>query len=266
MIVLVTVICGKIYENNVLLFYIFTDIHLSPFKPTTEENFYDTSLFGEVALAHNVVHDHTLRGLSCKLKENIAVSYSLVTVALLVVNAEQLGIIILARFTDSDKKVFVPFNTNWKDIIYIDEIRESEDGVITLRQGNDVMVMNSQHNETCRRSDIPKDFDKLSGKSILMSNYPFPFDWGCDVLGDEVYFCEILKQNESYLKEAGSNVCIEKTTTYHSKQCPAYLAIRDMTGFFRKELPFFSAGDESFEAEWIDIVDGAGIVFPCFTV
>ncbi|KAJ8044271.1 hypothetical protein HOLleu_11688 [Holothuria leucospilota] len=244
-----------------------SDWDLSLSKPESNNIFYDTH--GTLFLGHAVIHDHTLSGLSCEMKERVAASYDTVNVALSFVSGGQHGIILLDLFTDSDKDVFFPYSTNWNHVHYIDQIEEAENGTITLRQGNDVMVLNTHHNYTCSKSqhyDVREEFNEITGESFTSTDYPLAFDWGCDVFGDEVDFCDILKQNEKDLKKAGSNVCTEMTITYQSKRCSATLAIQQMTGFFRNELPYFSAPSKRFEAEWVDREHGAGIVFPCFSV
>lgn len=237
-------------------------------EPANDDKLYDTSRFGEVYVAYSLLHDHTLSSLPCNIKERVAISYCLVTIWLPFVTDRQHGIISLVQFTDSDKEVFFPYNTNSEDIIYINEIQETKDGKITLRRDNDVMVMRTHQNQTCRenqRQHVGKDFDKISGKSFTTTNYPLEFDWGCDVFGDKVDFCNVLKQNENDLKGAGANVCTEMTITSYSKRCPTTLEIQEMTGFFRNVLPFLSVPVESFEAEWVVRDHGAGIIFPCIT-
>ncbi|KAJ8044274.1 hypothetical protein HOLleu_11692 [Holothuria leucospilota] len=243
------------------------DLDLCLFKPGNNENLYDKTLFRELAIGYYVIHDHTLNGLSCKMKERVATSYRLSAVSMPIVRGGQHGFVLLALFTDSDKDVFLPSSTNHNHIMYIDEIEETEDGTITLRHGDDIMVMNVQYNDTCgdnQSQNVGEDFDKLSGKQFTATEYPLPFDWGCDILGDNVDFCDILKQNKKELEEAGSNVCTEMTTSSHSERCPATMGLQEITGFFRTALPFLSAPVESFEGEWIDREHGGGIIFPCF--
>ncbi|KAJ8044275.1 hypothetical protein HOLleu_11693 [Holothuria leucospilota] len=236
------------------------------FKSGSNENLYDPSLIGEVDIGYFVIHDHTLNGISYKLKEKVATSYRLAGVSVPFVSGGRHGFLILALFTDSDKKVFFPYSTNHDHITYIDEIEETEDGTITLRHGNDVLVMNTQHNDTCgdnQRQHVRQDFDKILGKQVTGTDYPLPFDWGCDVLGDDVDFCDILKENKNELEKAGPNVCTEMTITSQSKRCPATMEFQEITGFFRNALPFLSTYFGSFEAEWIDREHGGGIIFPC---
>lgn len=249
------------------MFYFFVD--LDPFltKSGSNETLYNPSLIREVTIAYFVIHDYTLNGLSCKMKEKVATSYRVAAVSVPFVTSGRHGIIILALFTDSDKKVFFPYSTNHDHITYVDEIEETENGTITLRHGNDVLVMNTQHNNTCdenQRQHVEEDFDKILGKQHTATEYPLPFDWGCNVLGDDLDFCDILKQNKNDLEKAGPNVCTEMTITSQSKRCPATMELKEITGFFSNTLPFLSAPVESFEAEWIDREHGGGIIFPCF--
>ncbi|KAJ8044270.1 hypothetical protein HOLleu_11684 [Holothuria leucospilota] len=100
-------------------------------------------LYGTLFLGCGVLHDHTLSGVSCEMKERVAASYNIFHIPLSFVSGGQSGIIFLVLFTDSDKDIF-PYSTNWNHVHHIDEIEEAEDGTITLRQGNDVMAIKTQ--------------------------------------------------------------------------------------------------------------------------
>lgn len=169
--------------------------------------------------------------------------------------------------TDSKKEILSPYNTNNDNIIYIDMIEESDDGTVTLKKGNDVMVINIHHATECHDGQyqtLHHDFDEVTGALPTASNYPMLFDWKCDILGTDVSFCKILKDHQTDLQQVGPNVCVQlKPLT--SERCPSSLQVTKITGFFHDTLYFLPQTFESFETEWLDREYSSGLLFPCLS-
>ncbi|KAJ8025832.1 hypothetical protein HOLleu_33495 [Holothuria leucospilota] len=222
----------------------------------------------EIFIAYIVMEDLTLsEELSCEMKEKVAVNSSHVFISVPFVSGERHGLLLVAHFTDSRKQTFFPYSTNYDRVSRIDSIDETDSGTVTLRKGNDVMIMNIQSNVTCHRDEVKElreDVDEVIGKLVSSTDYPLPFDWGCDILGESVSFCETLRKNQCGLGRAGSDVCIEMTSR-NSKRCPASMQILSMTGLFQDAVPYLSTPASSFEGVWVDREHGTNIVFPCFT-
>ncbi|KAJ8018359.1 hypothetical protein HOLleu_43686 [Holothuria leucospilota] len=222
----------------------------------------------EIFVDFATIEDHTLNeNLTSEMKEIVAVSYRHVFVAMPFVSGDRHGLILLARFTDSTKQTFFPYSTSYERVNRIDSIDETKNGTITLRKGNDVMIINVHANNTCKRPDfkeLREDVDEITGKLFTSSDYPFPFDWGCDILGQNVSFCKNLEENQCDLSRAGSDLCIEMTTS-KTKRCPATTQISAMTGFFQDAVPYISAPASSIESMIVDRKHIANIIFPCFT-
>lgn len=221
----------------------------------------------EIFVDFGTIEDHTLNeNLTCEMKEIVAVSYRYVFFALPVVSGDRHGLILLARFTDSTKQTFFPYSTSYGRVHRIDSIDETKNGTITLRKGDDVMVIDVHANDTCKRSQFKKlreDVDEITGKLFTSSDYPFPFDWGCDILGQNVSFCKDLKKNQCDLSRAGPDVCIEMATG-KTKRCPANTQISAMTGFFQDAVPIISAPVSSIESMIVKREHIANIIIPCF--
>ncbi|KAJ8032485.1 hypothetical protein HOLleu_26023 [Holothuria leucospilota] len=181
------------------------------------------------------------------------------------------GLVLTSILSDSPKQVLNPYVTNYQTLKKIDRMEETNDGTIFMFKGDDVMTLNIQHDKECQRVEstpLRNDFVQLTTNNHLSTSYPKPFDWGCESLGLNVSFCETLQQNRCGLERAGSDICATKFMTLY-QPCPATFSIMNMTGFFQNEvLPFVSASElplVSFEAEWVNSTQSAGLVFPCFT-
>lgn len=175
------------------------------------------------------------------------------------------AIITVARFTDAKGQLAIPYTTNVKTIRRIDSI-EMAGGHVILRHCDDVMNITTNHDESCDDDrTVAEDFAKVEAGDIHITDYPAPFDWGCDILSDDVSFCRELQPLMGDILGTNGDVCTTMSTT-KSTQCPADMAITSMTGVFRSTLPFLaeSVPIQSIEAEWLDREHGIGIVYPCF--
>lgn len=173
-------------------------------------------------------------------------------------------LIILTYFTDAETPYGIPYLTNIDNVQFIDSIEIGIDHVI-LRNCDDLLNITYQRDELCvNNQTIAEDFDDVYGSAVSITSYPAPFDWGCDVLGEDVPFCRSLEPHMSDIVGSNGNVCTTTSTT-KSKRCQANMAITSMTGIFRSMLMYLAetVPAKSFETEWIDREHGIGIAFPC---
>ncbi|KAJ8032487.1 hypothetical protein HOLleu_26028 [Holothuria leucospilota] len=227
---------------------------------------------GQLFIALGAIQDYTLKEeLSCEMKKNIAVTHRFFLVAIPFTSGTKHGILVTIVLSDSPKQVLNPYLTNYQTVKQIDRIEDTNDGTVFMYKGDDVMTLNIQYDKECQRVEstpLRNDFVQLTTNNHVTTNYPKPFDWGCESLGLNVSFCETLQQNRCGLERAGSDICATKFMTLY-QPCPATFSIMNMTGFFQNEvLPFVSASElplVSFEAEWLNSTQSAGLVFPCFT-
>lgn len=231
---------------------------------------YDTSHQGEVTLTDITITDHTLAAeLSNELKEQVATSYRLVAVVIPVVlgGNEKHGVLTDYIFTNkTKKKVLSSYVINYKAITQVD-IVEEDNGTVRIRLGDDVMVYQVGETFNCKgESFVGEDFDKVLGKIVTTTDYPLSFDWGCELLGSQISFCQALQDVECELAAVGGDVCT-LSSTYSSQRCPITVTIVNMTGKFRDMFPFLAETirTESFEAEVIVREHTTGITFPCLT-
>ncbi|KAJ8032035.1 hypothetical protein HOLleu_25442 [Holothuria leucospilota] len=229
---------------------------------------YNASSQGEVLLTYDTVTDNTLAAdLSDDLKEQVSTSYHVFSVLLpLVIGMadEHVGLF-LRHFSNSTKEITFLYGTNTSGLIQVDSIEEADDGTVTIRLGDDVMVYKVQDDVKCNgETKVGKDFDKVLGKILKGTNYPLLFDWGCGLFGSQVSFCQLLDGFQCEIARVGGDVCTITTTTI-SERSPATMKIVNMTGVFREMIPFLAetVPNESFEAELIDRQHSTGIVYPC---
>ncbi|KAJ8022083.1 hypothetical protein HOLleu_39475 [Holothuria leucospilota] len=229
---------------------------------------YNESYQGEVLLAYNTITDNTLTAeLSDDLKEQVSTSYHTFSVLLPLVTGmtDEHFVLVLRQFSNSTKKITFPYSTNTSELIQVDSIEEADDGTVTIRLGDDVMVFQIQNDIKCKgETKVTKDFDKVSGDRLKVTNYPLLFDWGCTLLKPQVSFCELLDGFQCEIARVGGDVCTVSTTTI-SERSPATMKVVNMTGVFREMIPFFveTVPSESFEAELLDRQHSTGIVYPC---
>ncbi|KAJ8022092.1 hypothetical protein HOLleu_39485 [Holothuria leucospilota] len=229
---------------------------------------YHASYQGEVLVIYLTITDNTLAAeLSDDLKELVSTSYKVILVLLpIVIDMTDENIVLFLRhFSNSTKKTTYPYGTNTSELIQVDSIEEADDGTVTIRLGDDVMVYQVQDDVKYNsETKVGKDFDKVTGEVIKITNYPLSFDWGCGLFGSQVSFCEILDGVQCEIARVGGDVCTVTTTTI-SERSPATMKIVNMTGVFREMIPFLAetVPNESFEAELIDRQHSTGIVYPC---
>ncbi|KAJ8017878.1 hypothetical protein HOLleu_44453 [Holothuria leucospilota] len=229
---------------------------------------YDSSRYGEVVVAYLTFVDPTLRDgeLPCHLRDQIATSFSIFTVSVPTVIGGEHGFIPVVTLTDGEK-IMLLFYSSYKDVVKIDSIDETEDGNVTLRHGDDVMILQTgRDNVECYNNNVGSDFDIVQGKLLKATDYPREFNWGCDLLGDDVGYCRVLRKHRCELERLGGDVCV-LTHSPISKRCPSFMRIERLTGFFRDALflPTESTPIESLEAEWINRDHEVGIQFPCLS-
>ncbi|KAJ8022080.1 hypothetical protein HOLleu_39470 [Holothuria leucospilota] len=226
---------------------------------------YNASYQGEVLLAYNTITDNTLAAeLSDDLKEQVSTSYHVFSVILPLVlgMTDEHFVLFLRHFSNSTKKITDPYGTNTRELIQVDSIEEADDGTVTIRLGDDVMVYQIQNDIKFNgETKVTKDFDKVFGENLKTTNYPLPFDWGCGLFGSHVSFCELLEGFQCEIARVGGDVCTVTKTTF-SERSPATMKIVNMTGVFREMIPFLAdtVPSESFEAELLDRKHSTGIL------
>ncbi|KAJ8022085.1 hypothetical protein HOLleu_39477 [Holothuria leucospilota] len=231
---------------------------------------YNESYQGEVLLTSLTITDNTLAAeLSDELKEQVSTSYQIFSVFLPVVTGmtEKHAMLNLRHFTNSTKKVTYCFGTSTTGFTQVDSIEQGNDGLVTFRLGDDVMIYQAQDEGKCNgETEVGKDFDKVSGKIVTITNYPLSFDWGCELVGSQISFCKLLDGFRCELARVGGDVCTV-TSTILSERYPATMKIVNMTGVFREMIPFLAETipNESFETEFVDRQHSTGIVYPCLT-
>ncbi|KAJ8039659.1 hypothetical protein HOLleu_13731 [Holothuria leucospilota] len=231
---------------------------------------YDTSHQGEVTLTDALITDHTLADeLSIDLNEQVATSYKVLVVAIPVVlgTTKEHGILPLHVFTNSTKKVLSAYGTNYNYISQLNDFEEGDDGTVRILLGDDVITYQVQDEVKCKgENKVGKDFNEVLGKIITVTNYPLPLDWGCELLGSQISFCQVLNEVQCGLAAVGGDVCI-LTSTSSSERCPSTMKILNSTGVFQQMIPFLeeTVPNESFEAEFIDREHTTGIKYPCLT-
>ncbi|KAJ8039689.1 hypothetical protein HOLleu_13770 [Holothuria leucospilota] len=144
----------------------------------------------------NFTDEGLTRDLSDDLKEQVATSYRYFDANIPVVTGNcNHGVLSLCLFTDSTKKVLFPYHSTVNDVTQVDSIEETDDGTVTIRLGDDVMVFRVQRDVKCdfnEKENIGKVFDKVLGEVITTTSYPSRFDWGCEILGSDVSICKVL--------------------------------------------------------------------------
>ncbi|KAJ8039686.1 hypothetical protein HOLleu_13767 [Holothuria leucospilota] len=232
---------------------------------------YNTRYQGEAIFTYGNTTDKGLVGdLSNDLKGQVATSYRHFDADIpVVIGNGSNGILSLRLLTDSRKKVMFPYYTTINDVTQVDSIEETDDGTVTIRLGDDVMVFRVQRDVKCdfnEKEKIGKVFDQVVGKVIATTSYPSRFDWGCQVLGSGVSFCKVLHKVGCELAAVEGDVCTLTSTT-SSKRCLATFTIVEMTGIFQEFLPVLAemVPSESFEAESIKRNHTTGIIYPCLT-
>ncbi|KAJ8045002.1 hypothetical protein HOLleu_07917 [Holothuria leucospilota] len=235
--------------------------------PVDPQSSYDTSQYGEIIIVYLKYTDHILREeLPCHLRDQIATSFSIFSVHVPILTDGEPGFIPVATFTDSDKTV-VYYQSSYKDIGTLDSIDETEDGTVTLRRGDDVIVLPTGGDIVeCHENSTGADFDRVTGKLLKSTNYPQEFNWGCDLFGDDVGYCRVLRQHQCELQRLGGDVCV-LTHSPVSERCASFMRIERLTGFFRDAmfLPTEPTPIESFQAQWIKRDHEMGIEFPCLS-
>ncbi|KAJ8045075.1 hypothetical protein HOLleu_08004 [Holothuria leucospilota] len=216
-------------------------------------------------IVHLKFSDDILREeLPYHLREKIATDFSIFSIKIPTVIGGEHGFIPIATFTDSEKTVLF-YHTSYKNVKKIDTIDETENGTVTLRYGDDVMVLQIEGDIVkCHNENLEADFDAVEGKLLKMTDYPREFNWGCDLLGDDVGYCRTLREHRCELKRLGGDVCV-LTHSPISERCSSFMRIERLTGFFRDAafLPNEATPIESFEAGWLKRKHEMGIQFPC---
>ncbi|KAJ8039723.1 hypothetical protein HOLleu_13817 [Holothuria leucospilota] len=230
---------------------------------------YNVSQQGEVTLFYVTVTDHTLADeLPNSLKHQVATSYQHLLVALPVIvgTNEEHVLLHIQLFTNTTKKVLVPYTTSNREVTHVESIEEDDDGRVTLRLGSDVMtfqVINEVKEDDGK--NVAKDFEKVHGKAF--TSYPSSFDWGCEFFGSRISFCQVLNEVWCELAVFGGDVCTVSSTS-SSERSPTSMTVTKMTGTFRDMFPYLAetVPSESFEAETITREHATGIKYPCLTV
>lgn len=230
----------------------------------------DSSGQAQIFVTLVTIEDITLKEeLTDDMKDNVATKYIFLTVGIPFLSGQRNGLLFGNAITDSHKHVLNPYFTNHQAIKRVDRVNVGNNGTVVIYKNDDVIVLNIQDGKECKAKGgrrILKDFDEITGKGIA-TNYPLPFDWGCDLVQSKnVSFCQILKESSCDLHRAGVNVCTTESTSI-SKRCRATLTFLNITGIFKDELLSLlsNAPVTSSEAEWIHREHSAGILFPCFT-
>lgn len=210
----------------------------------------------------------TLAGqtLPPEVADDIITNGTIVTLALPVVASDgSHSTILLAYFSEAQKPLLSSHMTSVHAVNHIKSI-EVGDGFVTLTHGCDVMNISVDHEKGCLAdADVAEDFDLVSGKDVRLSNFPARFDWGCDMLGCDVAFCERLEPFMEAIDDANGDVCTTMSTS-KSKRCSASMRITEMTGVFREAMPYLAdmVPVQSVESQYINRDHLVGLVFPCF--
>lgn len=250
--------------------FLFIDVMIQLPQSNLPHVVYNASYQGEVLLTSMTIRDDTLAAeLSDELKEQVSTSYQLLSVfvPLVIGMTEEHAVLNFHHFTNSTKKITYFFGTSTSDFTQVDSIEEGNNGLVTFRLGDDVMVYQVQDDVKCNdETKIGKDFDKVTGEVIKITNYPFSLDSGCELVGSQISFCKLLDGFQCELARIGGDVCTV-TSTILSERYPATMKIVNMTGVFREIIPFLAetVPNESFEAELIDRQLSTGITYPCLT-
>lgn len=222
-------------------------------------------------LLYVTLTDHTLADeLRSCLKEQVATSYQLLLVSLpvLVGMTEKHGLLSLHTFTNSTEKILVPYGTNNSGLTHVDSIEEGDNGRVTLHLGDNIMAFQVQQEVKANDgNNVGKHFDKLSGKVISTTSYPLSFDWGCELFGSQVSFCQILSEVRCELAALGGDVCT-MTSASSSARSLTTMKVINITGSFQEMFPYFAetVPSESFEAEFFEREHTTGITYPCLTM
>lgn len=171
---------------------------------------------------------------------------------------------VLAIFTDGPHPAFNPLLTG---VIDIDSITE-KDGTITLRDGEDVMVLQIP-NQMCNDGD---DEAKIQDewrhvRDNLWTSFPSPLNLSiCDQLGwDSSPFCLTLSREHSLLHDDNGDFCVRFTPTITKRRCKSYMRLVEATGIFSaKALVGKDVPREMFDVEWLEGDRSFDIVYPCF--
>lgn len=211
--------------------------------------------------------DFTLRQeIPPRLLSDVTTDGTLAALALPVVASDgSHATIMTASFSDASSRFVSSYLTSVPAVRYIDSIDVGED-YVTLRHGCDEMHVTAEHEDSCHDdTDVGEDFDRVIGNDTRLSNFPARFDWGCDILGNEVCFCRRLGAFAGAIEEANGDVCTKMSIT-KSRRCSANMRVERMTGIFRDAMPFLAdlVPVQSFETEYVERDHGMGIVFPCF--
>ncbi|PIK38391.1 hypothetical protein BSL78_24776 [Apostichopus japonicus] len=152
---------------------------------------YDRRHFGEIGIYFGDVTeviptvDHTY----CQAEDHIE-SFRRLGVVLSVVRSDASlpTMLLLASITDSKKTVLDPYSTSHGMTTYIDSIQDSGNGTVTFRNGDDVMVVQIQDNQSCTEKEqnlLEENFPGSTDPSshIAFSSYPNVLTGDVMVLG-----------------------------------------------------------------------------------
>ncbi|KAJ8039733.1 hypothetical protein HOLleu_13830 [Holothuria leucospilota] len=230
---------------------------------------YNVSQQGEVTLFYVTLTDHTLADeLPNPLKHQVATFYQHLLVALPVMVGMhgEYVLLHLHLFTNSTKNVLVPYTTSNKEVTHVDSIEEDDDGRVTLRLGSDIMTFQVKNEiEGDDGENVAKDFEKVHGKAF--TSYPSSFDWGCELFGSRVSFCQVLNEVRCELAVFGGDVCTVSSTS-SSERSPTSMMVTNMTGIFKDMFPYLAktVPSQCLEAETIKREHATGIKYPCLTI
>lgn len=169
-------------------------------------------------------------------------------------------------FTNSRRPVYMPFFSS--DVVYVDELVSSNDGIVTLIKGDDVLNLRLENDTYCHQDPDKKEEDFRALRDSLWTSYPGPFTFDRSICKDAVKlddtFCKILKENESKLS-GQSDFCVSFHKIISPKRCDSSMEITTLTGVFREvSLITDPVPVTSFETERVEMLHHAhGLVFPC---
>lgn len=203
--------------------------------------------------------------IPCHLTENLAVKENYLWMFVPFINAHDdvPRLFSYACFTESDKQVPLPF---FGDNIYRVESMELNEGVLTVRNGSDKMVIRMTFDPECDPAPDTTDEEWHNVRESPFFPLSGPFsDQICDTLGPYIDFCKVAKENSCEISRAQQDFCIRLDNVGPSKRCDATMEIIEMTGIFReKSLLLSQTPVKAMESEWIRGNRSLAMITPCF--
>lgn len=170
---------------------------------------------------------------------------------------------LLGLFTDSKSPVVNPLLS---DVTYIDAITE-EEGVITIQDGSDVMVLQIPEQMCTHGEDSKKFQDEWKDvRDTLWSSFPTPLDWStCDDMNCNIPLCHAMGSHKCSLSRYNNNFCIRFNEKGAERRCKSFMRMTEATGIFlNKALLSDKFPRDMFSVEYVEAYRIFDIIYPCF--